>query len=412
MVHSGGEEALDDCKANDDHEMVEGTHSDHDHTDTCDDHGEGRDGEGAATTTTDLADVDIISLSSFGGMSYRTEEPSQEAFADPLRNRRPEGFGRMPEKAYNDGVLADMSIKEEMAYCNSIRNETALLSEIDTEPSCGATKKPRASFCSWECFSRYAAFFVLVIAIILSIKQPASPLQSLKESNPLVSSPQTPNIGELKVERFRKFIKGPVCMYDVNPDTHRILDFVSNSLSGVPTTLRKSLLSKLLFQQMSYTQFDEDVVTELDSRSLAVSYFSQISVTYDAMTATYSFCIVISGVEFQAAEVVASYEEWTENELLGYEDVNCGLFSCQKKAITAERHKRRPIFKKRFLSLVEQEQLATYLRAQMVQNIQNAQTGSRPMYLGMVLNRASHLLTSGAEPQPTPNQPEAESFGE
>ena len=101
--------------------------------------------------------------------------------------------------------------------------------------------------------------------------------------------------------------------------------------------------------------------------------------------------MVVSGLKFRAAEVVAAYKTENYKQVIGY-DTDCGFFTCVKKPIIDARTRSIPVFKRHVLKYTDTEKLTAHLESVVLEAVNKAQVPRRLSYAERAVGRVLRIV--------------------
>eukprot|EP01024_Parvocaulis_polyphysoides_P035317 TRINITY_DN31284_c1_g1_i2.p1 TRINITY_DN31284_c1_g1~~TRINITY_DN31284_c1_g1_i2.p1 ORF type:complete len:517 (+),score=86.96 TRINITY_DN31284_c1_g1_i2:96-1646(+) len=180
---------------------------------------------------------------------------------------------------------------------------------------------------------------------------------------------------KLPVEQMH-FFASAAC---VHGDFQQVSVALEKQLKSAPKQVREDILDQALIEGVSVQNSRQDAAVDVENQGKAHAYLAFYSTQHIPSALAepqYSSCVMVAGMEFSVAEELASWEVQTDYKNLGYEDCDCGVFSCRKCPIIKEITTKRPVFKRHQLTFLDHKKLHQEMQRLAVQKSKDLTSGT------------------------------------
>lgn len=177
------------------------------------------------------------------------------------------------------------------------------------------------------------------------------------------------DIGDLTVDGMQLYAQA-TCVQASTAEEVRFA--LRRQLKSIPEEAREDIISSAVIDGQSTSNSMQNTSAGIAKSGLAFSYLAYWSTAYTpsaVLTATYSSCVMATGVEIEVGEEVAEWRTTRDKILVANEPCHCGRVWCEHCPVFETRESRTPIFKRHKLSLRNQADLHRWMVRQAVDRV-------------------------------------------
>lgn len=135
---------------------------------------------------------------------------------------------------------------------------------------------------------------------------------------------------------------------------------LARQLLSIPDKVREEIVDSAIIEGSSVFNVIQNSSKPLQTNGKANAYLGWWKTKYTAPS-TYETCVLVSGIEFTAAEIIAGYIQKKKTVRVGYQPCKCGILSCHQCPIFKEELTEIPIYKRNAFSLGEHDKLHHFM---------------------------------------------------
>lgn len=204
------------------------------------------------------------------------------------------------------------------------------------------------------------AFVMLYIGQIRRAEAPYFALRSFVERENV--DRDLAEVGDLRVDEMKLFAQA-ACVQ--GQDLQMVKKALRVQMRGVPANVVDEIVESALVEGVSTQNTVQNTTTGVEADGKAYSYLAFWSTEFNGdhavFAATYSTCVMVSGVQIEVGEEVSEWETSVQSRLVAYQPCQCGWLRCAQCPVFKEVTTKRPIMKRHRLTLRNQLDLHRWM---------------------------------------------------
>lgn len=254
----------------------------------------------------------------------------------------------------------------------------------------------------------FATALLVVLGVLLAVfafqrrrsQSPYSDLRSFALSE--AQKHDLSDISDLPVDGVESYAQATCVQGETVGDVRSAL---RRQLKGIPEEARDDIIYSAVLEGMSTSNSVQNISAGVAKSARAFLYLAYWSTAYTPSalaSATYSSCVMVTGVDIEVGEEVAEWKTTRDQVLVAHRPCECGYLYCEKCPVFETREAKTPIFKRRKLTLRNQADLHRWMVRLAVDRVATLLSSSGQR-LELMMNRKPELPSLSSQGWTGPN---------